>query len=290
MINAVLGLLGIWTLGVGYFFFKDICVHQKNLEQETHLGLNVGIGFLTDFLDTLGIGSFAVTTALFRGFKQVKDRLLPGTLNVGHALPTVCEALAFLTVIKVEFWTLVSMIAASVVGALGGAGIVSRLPERKIRLVMGFALLVTDFLMISGQMGWIEALGVGNAIGLQGVKLIIAIIGNFILGVLMTAGVGLYAPCMALVYLLGMSPAVAFPIMMGSCAFLMPPASLKFIKAEAYNRKAALGLTVGGIFGVLAAVYIVKSLPLKVLTWVVIGVIFITGLTLIRAALKSKSE
>jgi uncharacterized membrane protein YfcA len=155
MINAVLGLLGIWTLGVGYFFFKDICVHQKNLEQETHLGLNVGIGFLTDFLDTLGIGSFAVTTALFRGFKQVKDRLLPGTLNVGHALPTVCEALAFLTVIKVEFWTLVSMIAASVVGALGGAGIMSRLPERKIRLVMGFALLVTDFLMISGQMGWI---------------------------------------------------------------------------------------------------------------------------------------
>ncbi len=289
MINAVLGLLGIWTLGVGYFFFKDICAHQKNLEQETHLGLNVGIGFLTDFLDTLGIGSFAVTTALFRGFKQVKDRLLPGTLNVGHALPTVCEALAFLTVIKVEFWTLVSMIAASVVGALGGAGIVSRLPERKIRLVMGFALLVTDFLMISGQMGWIEALGVGNAIGLQGVKLIIAIIGNFFLGVLMTAGVGLYAPCMALVYLLGMSPAVAFPIMMGSCAFLMPPASLKFIKADAYNRKAALGLTVGGIFGVLAAVYIVKSLPLKVLTWVVIGVIFITGLTLIRAALKNKS-
>ena len=144
--------------------------------------------------------------------------------------------------------------------------------------------------MICGQMGWIKDLGTGSDIGLSGIKLVIGILGNFILGALMTVGVGLYAPCMALVYMLGMSPKVAFPIMMGSCAFLMPPASAKFIKSGAYNRKASLGITSGGIFGVLLAVYIIKSLPLNLLTWLVIAVILFTAFTLIRAAFKPNSS
>jgi len=234
----------------------------------------------------LGIGNFAPTTALFRAFKQVKDKILPGTLNVSHTIPVVLEAFLFMTVIKVEIVTLISMITAAVAGAVLGAGQVIRFREKTIQLIMGFALLATCFFMISGQMGWIRDLGTGDAIGLNGLKLIIGIIANFILGALMTAGVGLYAPCMATVYLLGMAPAVAFPIMMGSCAFLMPLASAKFIKAGAYNRKASLGITTGGIFGVLLAVYVVKSLPLKLLTWLVICVIFITALTLIRSGLK----
>ncbi len=95
---------------------------------------------------------------------------------------------------------------------------------------------------------------------------------------------------MALVYMLGLSPVVAFPTMMGSCAFLMPPASVKFIRAGAYNRKAALGITIGGIFGVLIAVYLVKSLPLTILVWLVICVVFITAVTLIRAAILDQNS
>lgn len=287
MIYGVLGLLGVVSAGFAGIFFKDVYTHRKNLEKGTNFGLNVGFGFITDFFDTLGIGNFAPTTALFRAFKQVRDRLLPGTLNVSHTIPVVLEAFLFLTVIKVEFVTLVAMIASSVVGAVLGAGFVARLPERAIQFIMGFALLITDFLMICGQMGWIKDLGTGDAIGLSGVKLIIGVVANFVFGALMTVGVGLYAPCMALVYMLGMTPQVAFPIMMGSCAFLMPPASAKFIKAGAYNKKASIGITTGGVFGVLLAVYIIKSLPLTILTWVVIFVILITALTLIRAAMKS---
>ena len=89
----------------------------------------------------------------------------------------------------------------------------------------------------------------GDAIGLTGVKLIFAIIANFILGALMTLGIGLYAPCMALVFALGLSPAIAFPIMMGSCAFLMPAASVKFVKEGAYDRKASMAITVFGVIG-----------------------------------------
>jgi len=287
VIYGVLGLLGVFTAGFAGVFFKDIYASRKKLEKQTNLGLNVGFGFVTDFFDTLGIGNFAPTTALFRAFKQVKDLVLPGTLNVSHTIPVVLEAFLFLTVIEVEFVTLITMIAAAVIGAVLGAGLVVRLPEKTIQLIMGFALLVTCFFMICGQLDWIKDLGTGKAIGLSGIKLIIAAAANFILGALMTAGVGLYAPCMAVVYLLGMTPSVAFPIMMGSCAFLMPLASAKFIKAGAYNKKASLGITMGGIFGVLLAVYIVKSLPLELLTWLVICVIFITALTLVRSGLKN---
>lgn len=290
MIYGVLGLLGLVITGFAGFFARDLYVNRDKLEKETNLGLNAGFGLVTDFFDTLGIGNFAPTTALFRGFRQVKDRVLPGTLNVSHTIPVVLEAFLFLTVIKVEFVTLTVMISSAVIGAVLGAGFVVKLRERVIQLVMGSALLITGFFMISGQMGWTKALGVGDAIGLNGIKLFIGAGVNFLLGALMTMGVGLYAPCMALVYMLGMTPAVAFPIMMGSCAFLMPPASAKFIKAGAYNRKAALGITAGGIFGVLIAVYIVKSLPLRILIWLVIVVIIITALTLIRAGVMSSGR
>ena len=161
----------------------------------------------------------------------------------------------------------------------------SQFPVKTIQLVMGIALLVTAFFMFSGQMQWIQ--GGGEAIGLTGMKLIIAIVANFILGAFMTVGIGLYAPCMALVYALGMSPLVAFPIMMGSCAFLMPPASARFIKEGAYNRKASVSMAIPGAVAVLIAALIVKSLPLDTLRWVVIVVIIYTSFVMLRAANRS---
>lgn len=286
MITYVLGVLVAMTLGFSGVFGKDLLANKNNLEDNS-FGKLTGIGFVTNFFDTLGIGSFAPTTALLKGFKQTKDRVIPGTLNVAMTIPVVMEALIFMKVIEVEPVTLISMLAAAAIGAFVGAGVVSKLPEKTIQVVMGIALFVTGFLMLSGQMGWFP--GGGEAIGLSGGKLIIAIVANFVLGALMTAGIGLYAPCMALVYFLGMSPRVAFPIMMGSCAFLMPVASIKFIKEGAYDRKASLAITIGGAVGVLIAAYIVKSLPLSILKWMVICVIFYTSVTMLRAAAKNKS-
>jgi uncharacterized membrane protein YfcA len=285
MIHGVVALLGVVAAGFSGVFFRDLYLNRKTLESQTNFKMNIIFGFVTDFFDTLGIGNFAPTTALFKIFRQVEDRVLPGTLNVSHTIPVVLEAFLFMTVIDVDFITLLSMILSAIFGAVIGAGYVVRLPERKVQLAMGIALIITGCFMIFGQVGLIEDLGTGEAIGLRGMKLAIGISVNFVLGALMTIGVGLYAPCMALVYMLGLSPVVAFPIMMGSCAFLMPPASVKFIRAGAYNRKAALGITIGGIFGVLIAVYLVKSLPLTILVWLVICVVFITAAALIRAAI-----
>ncbi len=279
-------------IGAGGVFFLaslvvDLVKHKNDLGKESPV-VGFLIGLVTDFFDTLGIGSFAPTTLLFKVTKFLDtDKKIPGTLNVAHTVPVIMEAVLFLTGVKVEGITLFSMIAAAIAGALVGARIVNKLPEKKIQLVMGVCLIVTAFLMASGQLGWLKALGAGNeAVGLTGIKLIIGIVGNFILGALMMAGVGLYAPCMAMVYMLGLSPLVAFPIMMGSCAGLMAIGSPEFIKAGNYSRIGSVAITIGGVIGVTIAYTLVKSMPLAVLTWVIIGVVIVTGISMIRQGTK----
>ena len=130
----------------------------------------------------------------------------------------------------------------------------------------------------------------GDTLGIRGTLLAIGLVGNFALGALMTLGIGLYAPCMILVSLLGMNPRAAFPIMMSSCAFLMPVGSLRFIRERKYSLPAALGLAVGGIPGVLLAALIVKSLPLGVGRWLVIVVVVYAAIGLIHAGFTKRDE
>ena len=281
MIQFIWLSLALLTIWYSIILIQDLIKHKNSLENVSWLKTGV-IGFVVNFFDVLGIGAFAPQTALLKFTKQTEDRLLPGTLNVANTIPVLIQALIFITVIEVEPITLILMLLSAAAGAILGAGIVSKMSEKKIRLTMGFALLITAGFMFAGKMHWIE--GGGTAIGLHDGKLAIAVIVNFILGALMTAGIGLYAPCMALVFALGLSPQVAFPIMMGSCAFLMPPASVKFIKEGAYNRKAAVGMALPSIIAVLIAALIVKSLPLDTLRWLVIVVIIYTSAVMLRSA------
>lgn len=242
----------------------------------------VGIGVVTDFLDTLGVGSFATTTSLFKLGRTVDDEDIPGTLNVGHALPTVAQAFIYIKIVEVEMTTLVAMIAASIAGAYLGAGVVARWPRRKIQLGMGLLLLVAATIIVLRQLALVP--GGGNALGISGGKLAVGLGANFFLGALMTLGIGMYAPCMILVSMLGMNATTAFPIMMGSCAFLMPIAGLRFIRSGRYNLRAAVGLTVGGVPAVLVAAFIVEALPLRVVQWLVVGVVVYTAAAMLRSA------
>lgn len=243
------------------------------------------IGFVTDFFDSLGIGSFAPTASWYRHTKLVKDRIIPGTMLVGHTLPVVTMAFIFIRRVEVDPITLILMILAAAIGAHLGADIVSGLSETKVQFGMGFALIITAIIMILGT-DVIQAMpSAGNQIGLSGGSLLIAVMGNFVLGALMSLGVGLYAPCMALVYLLGMDQLAAFPIMMGSCAFLMPIGSIKFINHAALDARAALGLALGGVPAVVLAANFISELPMEVLTWLVIAVISYTAFKMLRAAL-----
>jgi uncharacterized membrane protein YfcA len=243
------------------------------------------LGAVTNFFDTLGIGSFASTTAYLKFRRLVGDELIPGTLNVGHAMPTITQAIIFTTAIAVAPLTLVSMVAAAVAGAYLGAGIVARLPRRGVQLGMGVALLVAAALFTMKIVGVLPA--GGAALGLSGGVLVFAVLANFVLGALMSLGIGLYAPCLMLVSLLGMNPIAAFPIMMASCACLMPVGSLAFIRERKYDRRTAIGLALGGIPGVLVAAFIVKSLPLQWLYWLVVVVVLYAAVLMLRSALRS---
>jgi uncharacterized membrane protein YfcA len=244
--------------------------------------LQTAIGFITNFFDTLGIGSYAPTTSLFRLWKLVDDEKIPGTMNVGHTPPTMTQAFIFIAIVAVEFRTLVLLIAAAMLGAWLGAGVVARLPRRAIQLGMGGALLVAAVLFFLADRGFVAA--GGTAIALTGPTLLLGVAGSLVLGALMTLGIGFYGPCLIMISLLGMDPKASFPIMMGACAFLMPVASIRFFKAEAYEPRPALGLALGGLPAVLIAALIVKSLPLVWVRRLVIAVVLYTAAGLLRAA------
>ena len=274
-----IGGLGIWFLRALLTNVRQAAGQRRAWAPSTG---TLVTGFVTTFFDTLGIGNFATTTTIFRTWHLVPDELLPGTLNVGHSIAAVLGAFIFIGLVPVAPETLLPTIVASGLGAWMGSGVVARLPRYRIRLGMGTALLVAATLMLLTQLQWLP--GGGEALGLQGWRWTVAVLGSFVLGSLMTLGIGLYAPCMIMVSLLGMHPLAAFPIMMGSCAFLMPIAGVRFLREGRYQLSASVGLTVGDVPGLLIAAYLVKSLPLMSVRWLVIFVVIFTAMMLLQAA------
>jgi uncharacterized membrane protein YfcA len=244
------------------------------------------IGLVTDFFDTLGIGSFAPTTAIYKLRRIVADELIPGTLNVGHTTSAIAEALIFVTAIVVDPLLLVTVVGSAAAGAWLGAGVVARLPRRAIQVTMGVALLIAGSVFTAINLGVLP--GGGTAMSLGGWKFALAVGINFILGALMSAGIGMYAPCMITLALLGMHPLAAFPIMMGACALLQPVASLRFFQTGKFAWGPSLGLAFGGVIGVLIAAYIVKTLPLIALRWLVIVVIAYAAFAMLRSAVRGE--
>jgi len=280
-------ILGVMTSMFGYYFIADVLRNRKMFSGKRWSGL-LGTGFITNFFDTLGIGSFAQQTAIFKFFKLVDDRLIPGTMNVGNTIPTVVQAFIFMTVVQVDPVTLVSMSTAAPLGAVLGAGIVAGMSRRRIQIGLGFGLLAVGLIMLAGFLNWMPS--GGEAIGLTGWKLAVIVGMSFIFGALQTIGVGFYAPCMAMVYALGMHPLTAFPIMMTATAMLMAAGGATFVKQKAYDRKAAFSLTIAGVIGVFLAAYIVKSLPLLVLKWVVLCVVLYTSVWMFISAARKEPE
>jgi uncharacterized membrane protein YfcA len=284
--DALFVALGL--IAIGFIWVIVNALRQRTAAGEKIASpLNIWItSFIANFFDTLGVGSFATTTSVFRQWRMVPDERIPGTLNIGYALPTIVQAYIYTKIVPVDSTTLVLMIAAAVVGAWLGAGVVSAWPRRRVQIGMGLALL--GFVVILLMQGLNAAPTGSTLLQLTGTRLVIGVCGNFALGALMTLGVGLYAPCMILVSLLGMNKVTAFPIMMGSCAFLMPLASVRFVRTGGYLPSAMIGMMVAGIPAVLIAAFIVKTLSVSALNWLVIVVVTYTAVSLLRAARRER--
>jgi uncharacterized membrane protein YfcA len=243
---------------------------------------DVAIGVVTNFLDTLGIGSFAPTTALFKFRGRPADELIPGTLNAGTTASAFLETVLFVTAVDVDPVLLGCMVASATSGAWLGAGFVSRLPRRAIQVFMGVALLTAAFFFVLKIFE--QSPQAGTAMGLSGWRFALAVSVNFVLGALMSAGIGNYAPSMILLALLGMNPRAAYPIMMGSDGILQPVASLAFFRSGRFAHGPTLGLLMGGIAGVLIAFPLVNKLPLYWLRWLVVVVVTYAAVSMLRSA------
>ena len=245
---------------------------------------DVLIGGATSFLDTLGIGNYAQITALFKLRGYPPDELIPGTLNVGNAVGILFSAALFVTAVPVEPTLLMTMVICAGAGAWIGAGIVSRMRRRLIQVFMGVALLLAAAFFTMTNLGVIPP--TGAAMGLGGWRFALAAATNFVLGALMCVGIGNYAPTMALLALLGMHPIAAYPIMMASDGVLIPVASLGFLRTGRFAPAVAVGLTLGGIVGTLAAFPLIRMLAgyLTLMRWVVTGVITYAAIAMLRSA------
>jgi uncharacterized membrane protein YfcA len=274
-------LAGIVAVNVAFAVGWVRAVRRYRLQGRPRLG-DVAIGTFTAFLDTLGIGSFAPTTALFKFRGRPADELIPGTLNVGLNGAAFIETLLFLTTVNVEPMLLLCTIVAAGVGAWLGAGVVSRMPRRAIQLFMGIALLLAALFFAMRNLGLFPP--GGTAFALQGWRFALAVGVNFVLGALMCIGIGNYAPSMIVLALLGMHPLAAFPIMMGSDGLVQPVASLGFFRSGRFAHGPALGLIVGSVLGVLVAYYIVRQLPLTTMRWLVIVVVTYAAVSMLRSA------
>lgn len=247
----------------------------------------LGAAFVANFFDTLGIGSYATTTSMSKLWKLMPDEKIPGTLNVGYVMATVVQAVIFMTIIEVDFTTLVSIIGAAVVGAFMGAGVVSGFSRRQVQIGMGSALLVASGLMVLSMSGQGPAPGV--ALGLTGAKLGIAIGVSLVLGALMMLGIGFYGPCLIMISLLGMDPRVSYPIMMGACAFLMPSGSIQFIRKRSYDLRTAIAFLIAGPLAVLIAAPLVDQIPLFYLRILVLVVVLYTAIRMLVSAAQERA-
>jgi uncharacterized membrane protein YfcA len=289
VVNVILLLVVIVNGVFAVVFLRDLIKHKAEVAKDVfgNMGRTIAQAItagITFFLSTFGISDFAISTVLYRQLKWVEDSRLPGTLNTQCVIPVAVMALAYISTIEVDLATLVLCIGAQVVGAYIGPRFVVRMNVDIIKRFIIVGLLVAAGLLLLNKFGLYPA--GGEETGLHGGKLVLAAALSLVYGALNNVGIGSYALTMATVYALGLNPNVAFPIMMGGCTFSVPVGSVQFIKFDSYSRKMTLMTSTVGLLGVLVAVYIVKSLNVSMLQWLVAIVILYAAISMIYEQFK----
>jgi uncharacterized membrane protein YfcA len=280
---ALLTLLTCLVLGILILLFAFFRTVQGSLKRPSLEALSLGL--VANFFDTLGIGSFAPSTAYIKFRHLVSDDLIPPSLIVGYAIPTSLEALIFISSVQVDPTLLAGSIIMAIIGALLGSLLAERLPLQQIRLSMGVGLLIAAAIFALSNLGLMPAGGAATSFG--SLKFAIALVVNFVLGILMNVGIGNYGPLLITLSLMGLDPRAAFPIMMGSSAFLMLATGTRLVGSRPLNKSFLIGMTVGGVPGVLVAAFVVRSLAIEALRWGVVAVATYTAFLMVSSAVRS---
>jgi uncharacterized membrane protein YfcA len=271
-------------------FFAAIATRAAIARRAVPTAETLALGALSNFFDTLGVGSFAPTLAWLKFRRLVPDRLIPSTMLVGYTLPSMTQAIIFLVLLGVfvDPVLLVGCVIALLMGAVLGAGLVTKARASIVQGIVAIALLVAAILYTITNLDLMP--GGGTAASLPLPLTVIAIAANFGFGLLLNFGVGNYAPTLVMLSLMGMDPRLSFPIMAGGAAFAGAAASTRHIAIGKVDLRIAGGLAIGGIPAVLVAAFMVRSMPVAMLRWLVIVVVVYAAAVMLRAALGSRRE
>lgn len=290
IVTIILILVALVNGVFAFVFIRDLINHKGETMKENGNPIVMAISeFIIFLLSTFGVSDFAIGASLYPRMKWLDEKKLPGTLNTACVIPVAVMALAYISSIQVGIATLIIAVVAQVIGAYVSPRYVVKLPVNVIKRFISVGLLVAAAMILAGKFNLMPS--GGDAVSLTGFKLVLLGVLSLIYGALNNIGIGSYALTMATVYALGLNPGVAFPIMMGACTFSVPVGSMQFIKFDSYSRKITLFASTAGVIGVLVAAFVVKSMDVSALQWLVAAVILYSAVTMIMSTLKeTKTE
>lgn len=247
-----------------------------------------GSGILAFIFDTLGVGSFVVNTALAKILGTARDDEIPAINNGAQVLPGALSAFFFITYVNVDVLTLYTLVLGACIGGIIGGAVVSRLNKQSICLVMVVCFSLIAFLLIGRKLGFLSV--GGDEITLTSWKLLLGFLGMILSGILSSAGVGLFAIVQGVLFLLDMSPIVAFPIMMVAGAMQQPLTTMMFLKQGRIPIKKTLILTIGGCIGVLIILPVFKYITVSWLHFLLLGILIFNIVSIGRSYLKHRNQ
>lgn len=281
--------------GILFLSLSCVAVMVYQLRQQSTVKLTpsdysklIGSGFLAFIADTIGIGSFAVNIALAKLLNTFPDEELPPMVNGAQVMPGVLESIFFMQLIDVDLMTLVTLVAGTCIGGLLGGGVMSRLSKQAIRLAMliCFSLIIV---LLLGHQFHLLPIG-GDLVALHSWKLVIGFVGMILCGALTSVGIGLFAMIQGVLFLLNVSPLVAFPIMTTAGAMQQPLTTLMFLQQKKIPVKKTLILSCGGCLGVLLVLPVFRYLTASWLHSLLIGILIYNLIAISRSFFNARIQ
>ena len=243
----ILGIIVLTLLCVASMIYKLGQQQKERLSFALYCKL-VMSGIIAFIADTIGVGSFAVNVALAKSLGTFRDDELPAVNNGAQVIPGTIESLFFMQLVDVDLMTLVTLVAGTCLGGVIGGTVVSHLSKQAIRLSMMVCFLMIIGLLIGHQ--WHLLPMDGSVLELRSWTLVVGFVALAICGALTSVGIGLFAMVQGVLFLMGVSPLVAFPIMTTAGAMQQPLTTLVFLQQNKIPLKKTLILSVSGCIGV----------------------------------------
>ncbi len=264
-----------------FVFRKIISLYFENKESifETPKKIKLLItGFVANVCDTLGIGSFAVVVAFNSRWRFVDDKQLPGTLN-GHGIfPAMLQSLLFLQVVEVDLRVLISFVSAACAGAFCSSYVVSRLNQQTIRLIMAIGFIGISLLILASQLNILPV--AGEATTLPTSKILLGIPIMMIIGMFPSVGIGMYVPIQVVMFLMGFSPLVAFPVMATAGALVQATSAYVFATNKEVCIRESLLMGLSGTIGVLLIVPFITYVNITTLRWILLTIVLYNAVSI----------